>query len=515
VAARPIDDGDVKMRVGATSQPDLVVAARAGDRGAVDELLTANLPLVYTIVRRALGPDPDADDVVQEVMLRALRHLPALRRPERFRIWLVAITVHQVSTHLRRRDAGDRRHAALEEAGDLADPGAAIEDLTLLRLELSVQRRQVAQAGQWLDPDHRLLLSLWLLESAGELSRADVAESLGIRVAHAGVRIQRMRRQLEQGRQLVAALEARPRCTGLRAAAAGWDGVPRPLWRKRLVRHTRGCPVCRAAGAGAVPVEVLLPGFVPLAVPAGLAAGVLSGVADEAGVPPPAPVAGGAAPSRTVPGAVDHYARSVATHPVGVASVVSALAVGVAVVVSVSPVPSWISSWPPVGSAASPVNGPAGEPAGPSGPRPDPAVLPERGRATSLESAAAPGRFVTVDHDVALLAPRQAGDASTFTALAGLSDRDCFSFRSADGRYLRHSSWRFRLDPDVGTSLFRGDATFCVRTGALPGSVSLESGNYPGWFLRRLGTELWVDRSDGSPTFRTESSFRFRPAAGG
>ena len=33
------------------------------------------------------------------------------------------------------------------------------------------------------------------------------------------------------------------------------------------------------------------------------------------------------------------------------------------------------------------------------------------------------------------------------------------------------------------TPLFDGDATFCVRPGTTAGSVSLESANYPGWFL--------------------------------
>jgi hypothetical protein len=64
----------------------------------------------------------------------------------------------------------------------------------------------------------------------------------------------------------------------------------------------------------------------------------------------------------------------------------------------------------------------------------------------------------------------------------------------------------------VGTNLFGGDATFCLRAGVLPGSVSLESANYPGWFLRHRGENLWVDQSDGNATFRAESSFHLRDA---
>ena len=41
-----------------TSQPSLVAAARAGDERALAALVAAHLPLVYTIVRRALAGHP-------------------------------------------------------------------------------------------------------------------------------------------------------------------------------------------------------------------------------------------------------------------------------------------------------------------------------------------------------------------------------------------------------------------------------------------------------------------------
>lgn len=49
-----------------------IAAAQAGDREALDELVTGWLPLVYTVVGRALGGHADVDDVVQETMLRAV-----------------------------------------------------------------------------------------------------------------------------------------------------------------------------------------------------------------------------------------------------------------------------------------------------------------------------------------------------------------------------------------------------------------------------------------------------------
>jgi hypothetical protein len=79
-----------------------------------------------------------------------------------------------------------------------------------------------------------------------------------------------MRNQLELSRSLVAALDGRPRCAQLTAALEHWDGVPSPLWRKRITRHTRSCPACAHAAGEPVPLErvilvlTLLPGPVVL-----------------------------------------------------------------------------------------------------------------------------------------------------------------------------------------------------------------------------------------------------------
>jgi RNA polymerase sigma factor (sigma-70 family) len=260
------------MGVTRTGGSGLVRAAQAGDRAALDELVATYLPTVYTIVRQALDGHPDVDDVAQEVMLRAVRQLSSLRSPQSFRSWLVAIALHQVSAHQHRtsRDAG--RVVPLDEAGEIPDSGAGFEGVTDLRVELSAQRRQVQRAGRWLDPDDRMLLSLWWLEVAGRLSRSELSAALGVTVLHAGVRVQRMRAQLELSRAIVAALEARPGCPRLADELSGWDGAPGPRWRKRLARHVRGCETCARAAGDRLPTERLLPGVLPLPVPATLTA---------------------------------------------------------------------------------------------------------------------------------------------------------------------------------------------------------------------------------------------------
>ena len=242
---------------------DLVAAARGGDPEAQDALVSAYLPLVYNIVGRALNGSVDVDDVVQETMLRTLDGLGGLRTPESFRSWLVAIAMNEVRKHWQ-----DRRLATggVEEAAELADPGADFVDLTMVRLQLSGQRQETARATRWLEPDDRGLLSLWWLECAGELTRPEVAAALELSPQHTAVRVQRMKAQLEAARVVVRALDAQPPCEELRGMLATWDGRASALWRKRIARHARGCVRCSGLWSGLMPAEGLLAGLALVAV---------------------------------------------------------------------------------------------------------------------------------------------------------------------------------------------------------------------------------------------------------
>ncbi|MGA5303192.1 sigma-70 family RNA polymerase sigma factor [Nucisporomicrobium flavum] len=468
----------------------VVVAARAGDRAAWDELARRHLPMVYALVRQALHDDPGVDDVVQDVMVRALRQLSDLRSPGSFRPWLAAIAVRQIGSHLSREDLAARRSVPLDEVAGRPDAGAEVEGPAVLRTELAGQRRQVGHATRWMGAEERTVYSLWWLEAVGELTRRDVAAALGTSVAHAGVRIQRTREQLEAARRVVAALEAMPGCDVLGDVAAEWDGVPSGYWRKRLTRHVESCRVCGAASGGLIPLDRLLAGIALLPVPVALTAAV----------------AGKTFPSGAVLSSwLGRIVQVAVAHPLAATVASGMLVVGVTASAT-AVVPLTRSSV--AAARALPRPGP---------PQPDPPAGALRAGRVSLESATSAGRFVAVTGDQGVLATIGPGsdaatrERTTLMAEPGLADASCFSFRRPDGRYLRHSSFRLRLSADEGTVLFRRDATFCGRDGFVADSVALESFNYRGFFLRHVGDQLWIDQFDGSDAFRADGSFRVRP----
>ncbi|MDG9714369.1 RNA polymerase sigma factor [Streptomyces sp. DH10] len=234
-----------------------ITAAQSGDRQALDELVAGWLPLVYNIVGRALNGHADVDDVVQETMLRAVDNLGSLRDPDSFRSWLVAIAMRQIRDRARRRTPDRLEEVA---ASDFAE-------LTVLRLQLEGQRREVAEAARWLDDEDRQLLSLWWLEVAGELTRRELAAAVGITRQHAAVRVQRMKERLETSRGIVRALDGA--CPDLRELTGRWNGRPDSVWRKRLARHIRGCGYCGGTHETVVPAERLLVGIALVPLPVG------------------------------------------------------------------------------------------------------------------------------------------------------------------------------------------------------------------------------------------------------
>jgi GH43 family beta-xylosidase len=75
-------------------------------------------------------------------------------------------------------------------------------------------------------------------------------------------------------------------------------------------------------------------------------------------------------------------------------------------------------------------------------------------------------------------------------------------------QYVRHYDYRARVEANV-TVL--ADSQFRIVSGlAGNGTVSLESTNFPGYYLRHENFEVWVRQNDGSATFAADASFTRR-----
>ena len=101
----------------------LVEAARQGDRAAFAQLHDRYAPMVHGILL-ARVPVDDADDLVQDIFLHAMRKLPMLRDGDAFGPWLAAIArSFAVRFHRKRR----RSRRLPPELVDEARPGGLDE----------------------------------------------------------------------------------------------------------------------------------------------------------------------------------------------------------------------------------------------------------------------------------------------------------------------------------------------------------------------------------------------------
>ena len=89
---------------GGPSEQDLIRKARSGDEEAFAELVMAHADRVYGALRRFGLDAGDADEVAQEVFVRAWRGLPRFEKRAQFSTWLYRIALLEPYLELEPRD---------------------------------------------------------------------------------------------------------------------------------------------------------------------------------------------------------------------------------------------------------------------------------------------------------------------------------------------------------------------------------------------------------------------------
>jgi len=163
------------------SLEDLAVRAQRGDRASFDELVTrVRPPLVAFLARRVPAPS-DADDVAQETLARAYKHLASYDPARKFSTWLFAIGKN---TAINYRVAQQRRERVEGEVEPVvADtPSADASDDPIWQTARRVLTEQAYRA-------------LWL-RYARDLEIREVARELGKSVVGTKVLLFRARGKL-------------------------------------------------------------------------------------------------------------------------------------------------------------------------------------------------------------------------------------------------------------------------------------------------------------------------------
>jgi RNA polymerase sigma-70 factor (ECF subfamily) len=140
-------------------------------------------------VARRVPPGIEPDDVVQEVFLRVVRHLPTLRDAARIEAWLYQIARNALRDAMRARQRRDMRTDSLEI--DLpTEPD--VEDVPAAEAELApCLTGMVARLAE----PYRTAMEL---TSNQGLTQSEAAKCAGVSISGMKSRVQRAREQLKQ-----------------------------------------------------------------------------------------------------------------------------------------------------------------------------------------------------------------------------------------------------------------------------------------------------------------------------
>jgi len=83
---------------------ELVKLCQSGDVTAFDGLVRRHQDRIYRLVYKMLGGAYEADDVSQDVFLKAYRSIKDFRSQSSFSTWLTQITINQCINHLKNRN---------------------------------------------------------------------------------------------------------------------------------------------------------------------------------------------------------------------------------------------------------------------------------------------------------------------------------------------------------------------------------------------------------------------------
>jgi RNA polymerase sigma-70 factor (ECF subfamily) len=147
----------MRAAVPESTEEALVRSASNGDRGAFGELYARYARMVHGMLLVRV-PVSEAEDLVQEVFMSAMRKLPLLRAPGAFRGWLAAIarnraieyhrgarTFEEAGEALASRPAEAAHHEALEILDIIRKLPEAYRETLILRLVEGMTGPEIAE----------------------------------------------------------------------------------------------------------------------------------------------------------------------------------------------------------------------------------------------------------------------------------------------------------------------------------------------------------------------------------
>lgn len=236
------------------------------DPKSLEEALALLQNTVFSFSMKVCGQRQDAEDTMQEVLLKSVPNLPKFDNPKALMVWLYKVAKTRCLMSRRRSKFAPKEALSLEELmpdrrelQKLSGNPDGTPETSLLRRE---NAKRLREAVQKLPVEYRLILVLHDME---ELSDGDVAEITGLRLGTIRVRLHRarlfvrkelakqdqhrIRRQAAKpsGENQLSAQPRQRRCKEMFAELSDYldDELDDSLCAE-LEKHMDGCEPCKA-----------------------------------------------------------------------------------------------------------------------------------------------------------------------------------------------------------------------------------------------------------------------------
>jgi RNA polymerase sigma-70 factor (ECF subfamily) len=181
---------------GGPSDAELVAAfqtAAQGDLSAFESLVERYESQVAANCRHMVGSAEDAQDLKQEIFLKAYFALPRFEGRSTFKTWLWRIKIHRCLRFLEQERG--RWFLDIDSAAARAAPVTRVESTVDKKLDEESRKRVVAEILEQMPDQHRVILVLRYMD---QLSYEEIAETLGIGLSAVKMRLKRARDHFAQ-----------------------------------------------------------------------------------------------------------------------------------------------------------------------------------------------------------------------------------------------------------------------------------------------------------------------------
>jgi len=171
---------------------EIISRVLRGEQNAYAELVTRYQGYVFTLVLRMIKSREDAEEVAQDVFIKAYRSLADFRGESKFSTWLYTIANTTSITFLRKKklDVHSLDNEKVFEAADSKDSGFKAN-----MIEQKSRINMVNEAITMLNPDDAEIITLFY---KAEQNLEEIARILTIETNTAKVRLHRARARLKE-----------------------------------------------------------------------------------------------------------------------------------------------------------------------------------------------------------------------------------------------------------------------------------------------------------------------------